>query len=308
MKHRRTSLSIIALTLLFAVSAANAQTYTRLYIYPSGTGIAVPEQFSQARDGNLYTTANASGTDAFGTVFNMTTAGVPTTIYNFCLQSGCLDGAYPVGGVALGFDGNLYGTTNGGGKNSAGTVFKVTPTGALTTLWNFANGTDESVPIFPLLQAQDGNLYGVSLAQYNGQYGAFFKVSSTGVFSVLHDFSATDGTNPNLPTWSTDGNLYGTAYLGGTPACTGYRQLGKLRRRLRISVQNHSRWSLDHSAQLHRLSGGSISLRWSVAGYRRQLLWGNICGRDNQSRGAVSDHARRHGDDSLQLLLCKRLH
>jgi len=223
MKHRRTSLSIIALTLLFAVAAASAQTYTRLYIYPSGTSITAPEQFSQARDGNLHTTANTSGTDAFGTVFNMTTAGVPTTIYSFCLQSGCLDGAYARGGVALGFDGNLYGTTNGGGKNSAGTVFKVTPTGTLTTLWNFANGTDESVPIFPLLQAQDGNLYGVSLGQYNGQYGAFFKVSSTGVFSVLHDFTGTDGTNPNLPTWSTDGNLYGTAYLGGSPACTGYQ-------------------------------------------------------------------------------------
>ncbi len=223
MKHRRTSLSIIALTLLFAVSAANAQTYTRLYIYPSGTGIAVPEQFSQARDGNLYTTGNSSGTGSLGTVFSMTTAGVQTTIYDFCPATGCLDGYDPGGGVGLGFDGDLYGTTVRGGKYAAGTVFKVTPTGTLTTLWSFTNGTDESVPIFPLLQAQDGNLYGVSLAQYNGQYGAFFKVSSTGVFSVLHDFTGTDGSNPNLPTWSTDGNLYGTGYLGGSPACTGYQ-------------------------------------------------------------------------------------
>jgi uncharacterized repeat protein (TIGR03803 family) len=223
MKHHGTSLSIIALTLLFAVSASNAQTYNRLYTYPAGTGISAPEQFSQGRDGNLYTTGTTAGTNTFGTEFNMTTAGVPTTIYSFCPTTGCLDGEYPRGGAALGFDGNLYGTTLGGGKNSAGTVFKVTPTGTLTTLWNFTNGTDESVPIFPLLQAQDGNLYGVSLAQYNGQYGAFFKVSSTGVFSVLHDFSGTDGSNPNLPTWSTDGNLYGTGYLGGSPACTAYQ-------------------------------------------------------------------------------------
>src|SRR5260370_38907426 len=106
MKPRRTSRSIIALTVLFAVAAAQAQTYTRLYTYPSGTSITVPEQFWQGRDGNLYTTANTSGTDAFGTVFNMTTAGVPTTIYNFCLQSGCLDGAGPRGGVGWGVAGN----------------------------------------------------------------------------------------------------------------------------------------------------------------------------------------------------------
>jgi len=226
MKHRRTSLSIIALTLLFAVAAANGQTYTRLYIYPPGTGITPPEQMSQARDGNLYTTGNSSGTGSLGTVFSMTTAGVQTTIYDFCPATGCLDGAGPRGGVGLGFDGNLYGTTQGGGKYRAGTVFKVTPTGTLTTLWNFTNGTDEGVPVFPLLQAQDGNLYGVSLAQYNGQYGAFFKVSSAGVFSVPHDFTFVDGSSPNLPTWSTDGNLYGTAYSGGSPQCIGYGQGG----------------------------------------------------------------------------------
>ena len=223
MKHHGTSPLIIALTLMFVVAVANAQTYTRLYTYPSGIGILAPEQLSQARDGNLYTTGNTSGTNSLGTVFNMTTGGVPTTIYDFCPATGCLDGEYPRGGVALGFDGNLYGTTQGGGKHVAGTVFKVTPTGILTTLWNFTNGTDESVPIFPLLQAQDGNLYGVSLAQYNGQYGAFYKVSSTGLFKVLHDFTGTDGSNPNLPTWSTDGNLYGTGYLGGSPSCTGYQ-------------------------------------------------------------------------------------
>ncbi len=223
MKHYGVSLSKIAFTLLFAVTAVNAQTYTRLYIYPPSTGISAPEQFSQGRDGNLYTTGSSNGTNNLGTVFYMTPAGVPTTIYNFCPLSGCLDGVIPKGGVALGFDGNLYGTTQGGGQNSAGTVFKVTPTGTLTTVWTFANGTDDSVPIFPLVQAQDGNLYGVSVGQYNGQFGAFYKVSSTGKLSVLHDFTGTDGTNPNLPTWSIDGNLYGTALLGGSPACAGYQ-------------------------------------------------------------------------------------
>jgi uncharacterized repeat protein (TIGR03803 family) len=226
MKHHRNLLSVIAAALLFAV-AANAQTYNPLYTYPqtkgNNTGILPPDAMSQGQDGTLYTTDAYNGTHNFGTVFKMTTAGQPTAIYNFCPQTGCLDGGLPMGGVALGFDGNLYGTTQGGGKHAAGTVFKVTPLGTLTTLWTFANGTDDSVPIFALLQAQDGNLYGVSLAQYNGQYGAFYKVSSSGVFSVLHDFTFTDGSNPNLPTAGTDGNFYGTTYLGGSPACAGYQ-------------------------------------------------------------------------------------
>jgi uncharacterized repeat protein (TIGR03803 family) len=226
MKHYGTLLSMIAVALLFAM-AANAQTYTPLYTYPEtsrgNTGILPPDQLSQGRDGNLYTTDASNGANSLGTVFYMTTAGQPTTIYNFCPRTGCLDGDSPMGGVALGFDGNLYGTTQGGGKNAAGTVFKVTPTGTLTTLWTFTNGTDESVPIFPLLQAQDGNLYGVSLAQYNGQFGAFYKVTPSGTFTVLFDFNFTGGSNPNLPTQGTDGNLYGTAFLGGSPACIGYQ-------------------------------------------------------------------------------------
>jgi uncharacterized repeat protein (TIGR03803 family) len=226
MKHQRTLLSMIAVALLFAV-AAHAQTYTPLYTYPQtnrgNTGILPPDVMSQGQDGTFYSTDAYNGAKNLGSVFKMTTAGQPTTVYSFCPQTGCLDGTDPQGGVALGFDGNLYGTTQGGGKHAAGTVFKVTPTGTLTTLWTFTNGTDESVPIFPLLQAQDGNFYGVTLGQYNGQYGAFYKVSSTGAFSVLHDFTFTDGSNPNLPTWSTDGNLYGTAILGGKPACAGYQ-------------------------------------------------------------------------------------
>jgi uncharacterized repeat protein (TIGR03803 family) len=226
MKQYRTLLSVITAALLFIV-AANAQTYTPLYTYPgtnrNNTGILPPDAMSQGQDGTLFTTDAYDGANKLGSVFKMTTAGQPTSVYSFCPQTGCLDGAYPLGGVALGFDGNLYGTAQGGGKHAAGTVFKVTPTGTMTTLWSFANGTDESAPIFPLLQAQDGNLYGVSLAQYNGQYGAFYKVSSSGVFSALHDFTFTDGSNPNLPTAGTDGNFYGTTYLGGSPACAGYQ-------------------------------------------------------------------------------------
>jgi uncharacterized repeat protein (TIGR03803 family) len=222
MKHRGTVLSIFAGVLLFAV-AASAQTYTVLHTYPIGSGnysgIAAPQVMSQGRDGNLYSTIQNDGTKNVGTVYSMTTAGTLSTVYSFCALTSCTDGAYPWGGVTLGFDGNFYGTTQGGGTHAAGTVFKVTPTGTLTTLWNFANGTDESAPVYTTVQGQDGNMYGVSEEQYNGQYGAFFKVSASGVFKALRDFNYTNGANPNLPTQGTDGNFYGTTQFGGDPTC-----------------------------------------------------------------------------------------
>ncbi len=222
MIHRGTVLSTIALVLLSAV-AATAQTYALLNTYPIGagaySGILAPQVMSQGRDGDLYSTISNDGTKNVGTVYKITTAGALTTVYTFCSLTSCTDGAYPFGGVTLGFDGNFYGTTQGGGSHAAGTVFKVTPAGTLTTLWNFANGTDDSVPLYTTLQGQDGNMYGVSVGQYNTQYGAFFKVSASGVFKALSDFTYTNGADPNLPTQGTDGNFYGTTQFGGDPTC-----------------------------------------------------------------------------------------
>jgi uncharacterized repeat protein (TIGR03803 family) len=153
-------------------------------------------------------------------VYKITTAGQYSLLYSFCAEGGhCLStGANPTGGVTLGFDGNLWGTTLGGGKDGAGTVFKITPTGTLTTLWSFTNGNDDSAPIYPPLQGQDGNMYGVSEAQYNTQYGAFYKLTTKGILTP-HPFNYTDGADPNLPTQGTDGNFYGTAQYGGDPTC-----------------------------------------------------------------------------------------
>ena len=220
MKHQKTVLSLILLAFLLAVTVASAQTYTVLHTYPVGSGaysgITFPQVMSQGRDGNLYGTISNNGAKNVGSVFKMTTGGTLTDIYDFCPGTTCTDGAYPLGGVTLGFDGNLHGTTQGGGTGNAGTVFKITPTGTLTTLHSFVNGTDDSVPAYATLQGQDGNTYGVSIGQYNTQYGAFFKLTASGTFTVLHDFTYTDGADPNLPTQGTDGNFYGTTILGGS--------------------------------------------------------------------------------------------
>jgi len=224
MKHRTTVLSLIAVALLFAVVAASAQTYTPLYTYPEtsagDSGIYWPSLLSQGQDGNLYSTirtngAYSSGGYNAGTVYKITTAGNYTLLYSFCAEGGfCpLTGSFPQGGVTLGFDGNLWGTTTNGGKDNCGTVFKTTPAGTLTSVYSFAcNGG----PIYTVLQGQDANMYGVS--PYDGGYGAFFKLTTKGVITP-HTFDYTDGENPNLPVQGTDGNFYGTTQYGGGTTC-----------------------------------------------------------------------------------------
>ncbi len=222
MKHPGMLLTRIAVMLLFVSTLASAQTYTLLYKYPgtaSNNSGVFSQILAQGRDGNFYSTILTGGANSnTGSAYQMTPGGQSTTIYNFCSLTRCADGANPDGGLTLGFDGNFYGTTEGGGKNGAGTVFRLTPGSpwTLTSLYSFMNKTDDSAPTFTVLQGQDGNLYGVSEEQYNGQYGAFFKISSSGQFNVLHDFANSDGTSPNLPTLGTDGNFYGTALFGGT--------------------------------------------------------------------------------------------
>jgi len=83
--------------------------------------------FVQGTNGKLYGTTAAGGTNDEGTVFEMTTAGSLNTLYSFCSQAGCSDGAVGNAGLIQGTDGNFYGTTDAGGNNNFGTVFESLP-------------------------------------------------------------------------------------------------------------------------------------------------------------------------------------
>jgi uncharacterized repeat protein (TIGR03803 family) len=105
-----------------------------------------------------------------GTVFKITPSGVLTTIYNFCSQSDCTDGVTPFGALVQATNGDLYGTTDAGGSSAfvsggAGTVFKITPGGLLTTIHTFCSQsacTDQAHPLAGLVQATNGDLYGTT--------------------------------------------------------------------------------------------------------------------------------------------------
>jgi uncharacterized repeat protein (TIGR03803 family) len=180
----------------------------------------------QAPDGTLYGTTNGGGTNDLGTIFKIT-AGKLRTFYNFCSQSGCSDGANPSAGVVQGADGNFYGTTAVGGAFGAGSVFRITPAGVLTTLASF-DGTNGRDPAFgSLIQASDGNFYGTTLGGGTNAgcgssqgCGTVFKVTLHGKLTTLYNFCAQTNCTDGFELFGglvqgTDGDLYGTTAEGG---------------------------------------------------------------------------------------------
>jgi uncharacterized repeat protein (TIGR03803 family) len=122
----------------------------------------------------------------------------------------------PYAALIQGSDGNLYGTTAFGGSGLAGTVFKVTTAGTLTTLHSF-NFSDGSSPYAQLVQGTDGNFYGTTYGGGTNSDGTIFKITSGGTLTTLHNFAGSDGTFvfPGL-TQATTGTFYGATQSGGT--------------------------------------------------------------------------------------------
>lgn len=195
---------------------------------------ASPNGLIQANDGNFYGTTYYGGNTSnncnggCGTVFKMTPDGSLTTLYAFCVQNNCPDGNNPFGGVIQASDGNFYGTTSGSEcvNGDCGTVFGITPTGNLTTLYHFTGGEDGYVPQAGLVQATDGNLYGMTYRGGQFGYGTIFDIPLKGTLSTLYSFCAAanckDGAYPSSALiQGTNGNLYGTtSYGGNTKACS----------------------------------------------------------------------------------------
>jgi uncharacterized repeat protein (TIGR03803 family) len=224
-----------------------SDTFKTLYGFPiaNGCGPEPTAGLMQASNGDLYGTTVCGGAFGSGSVFKitkLTEASTPTTLYSFCGAPSCgmdqptdADGFGPVAGLIQASNGDLYGTTTGGGANrgnqvNGGTVFKITPGGVLTTLYSFCaqtNCTDGLNPIGPLVQASNGNFYGMTV--YGGATtncivgcGTIFQITPAGVLTTLYNFcsqaNCADGVPGGYPTaliQGTDGNLYGVTADGG---------------------------------------------------------------------------------------------
>lgn len=201
-----------------------------------GSDFAILHQFSSdSTDGGLplgdlvaspggvvFGTAIQGGSSNGGSVFRVSLSGTGYTNLYFFKGSAVSDGSNPYAGLVLGKDGLLYGTTQNGGSNNFGTVFKLNTSGSGYSVLRHFRGPafgDGRQPLGSLIQGSDGFLYGTTYYGGVNDVGTLFRLNTNGSsYSVLVSFAV--GSSGSQP-WgglagSTNGTLYGTTRFGGS--------------------------------------------------------------------------------------------
>lgn len=205
-------------------------TYQNLYSFAGGTDGANPVSgLIRGTNGSYYGTTIAGGTNNAGTVYQLTVTSTETQvsgtstpltyateqpIYSF---SGLADGGSPYGGVIQETDGYLYGTTETGGTSGYGTVYRISTSGSLNTIYTFTGANDGGHPYAPLVEGTDGFLYGVTETGGSNGYGTLFQLTTSGSINTLIAFNSTGtGANPYGALFASGNLLYGTASTSGS--------------------------------------------------------------------------------------------
>jgi len=223
---------------VFAPALTQAQSPPKIVLLHAFSGVNDGGEpaagLLQGSDGNLYGTAAEGGAQNLGTVFKISLTGKLTLLHSF---SGT-DGAVPLAGLIQSTDGYLYGTTNAQGTYNYGTVFRISPNGSnFQTLHAFTDSSgsvsplDGADPDAGLIQGQDGNFYGTTLAGGTYGWGTLFRITPAGQESVLYSFEGPypggyslpwDGAYPHSLIQASDGNFYGTTQYGGNEYSNTY--------------------------------------------------------------------------------------
>jgi uncharacterized repeat protein (TIGR03803 family) len=219
----RSGMTVKLLTLLAAVimSAgaavpAQAQTPTLLYTFTSTDACATRGNIVQGRDGNMYGGGAACGANGSGGLYKISPAGAESVFFSFPQQWLFCGGA----GLTLGSDGNFYGACEAGNPATGlGSIFRLTPAGVFTDLYDFTGANGDSFPVYPPIQASDGNFYGVTGNEVQ-VCGNIYRLTPAGVYKNLHAFSGNDCHSSNL-LQASDGNLYGTLAQCTLPGSVG---------------------------------------------------------------------------------------
>jgi len=221
--------------LLFAVATtipSVGQTFNTLATFDGSNGNYPVQALSQGPDGALYGVTYFGGSQNGGEIFKLTRQGKLTVVYDFCSESNCADGFSPDSPLLLADDGNFYGTTYFGGANSAGTIFRFSSAGKITTIYSFcslSNCADGAYPNGALAQSPEGEIYGSTGGGgnplcYEGGCGTVFSIALDGAFTTRYVFcSQTNCSDGAIPSGgvslSSDGNFYGATTFGGLGAC-----------------------------------------------------------------------------------------
>jgi uncharacterized repeat protein (TIGR03803 family) len=255
---------------VFKISTNGAPTSLHSFGGNDGAG---PNGLVQGSDGSFYgTTVFGGGTNNRGTVFKITTNLVLTSLYSF---TGGRDGAIPLASLVQGSDGYFYGTASGGGTSGgAGTVFRISTNGALTSLYSFTGGNDGANPEAGLVQGSDGSFYGTTFGGGTNGDGTVFKINANGALTSLYSFArGNDGGGPQAAlVQGSDGSFYGTTAYGGAGG-------GGTVFRLTIVPE----------FQAVTLTNGALSLTWSAeAGGTYQLQYTSDLSSTNWTNGSGS--------------------
>jgi len=214
---------------IFRISLPDNQ-FTLLHSFSGADGENPEGTLIVGADGNLYGTTLQGGSDSRGTIYRLSIAGsaVVTSLYSFPSLGAFNDngqatnatGANPRAGLLLAADGNFYGTAYQGGPAGWGTLFRMTPAGAVTLVHSFTGPlAGGAYPQAPVVQDADGNLYGTTEMGGGLHRGTAWRVSPAGQFNMLHSFTGGtfDGSNPWAPLLITGGKIYGVSMTGNVP-------------------------------------------------------------------------------------------
>ncbi len=163
----------------------------------------------QATDGNFYGATYSGGTNGQGTLFQITSAGALTTLYSFCLQSGCADGANPYGGLMQAANHDFYGTTYSGGANNEGTVFKLEANFSTLTVSVAGSGSVTST---------DGNINcpGTCSHLYSNNTPVTLNATAASGWSFSAWSGACSGNNPTCNLTITQNESVGATFTQNT--------------------------------------------------------------------------------------------
>ncbi len=172
--------------------------------------------------GNLYGITNTNGIYDIGTAWELSSSGSFSVIYQFGTLYGRNDAIWPAGGVTLGLDGNVYGTSEYGGVNQVGTVYQLARSGSGWTehlIYQFSNEGSGTFPDSSVYFDVAGNIYGTTLKSGANGAGTLFKLASSQgswTFTLLHSFGGYVGPNNATLISDAGGNLYGSDWNGGS--------------------------------------------------------------------------------------------